>query len=100
MCGSKGRTIDVRLNFLGEGTYHSSVVRDEVQKEAVVLDHANVDQKDSLKIEMRDGGGFLGRFTKKWNNRLTMRAGCRCWLAQQCIFATALPSLWEAPLTS
>ena len=66
VCGSEGRTIDVPLSFLGEGEYTASLVRDDMENDAaVVLDDAMLERDDTLTIEMRDGGGFVGRFTKR-----------------------------------
>jgi alpha-glucosidase len=66
MCGTKGATISVPLSFLGDGNYRATLVRDDMEKDAaVVLDETLVARGDSLEIKMRDGGGFLGRFTKK-----------------------------------
>jgi alpha-glucosidase len=65
MSGTEGRTIDVPLTFLGEGAYKASLVRDDMETDAaVVLEESNVDREDRLKIEMRNSGGFVGRFTK------------------------------------
>ena len=65
MCGSEGRTIDVPLSFLGEGSYKALLVRDNMEQDAaVILEEAVLDREDSLKIQMRNGGGFVGRFTK------------------------------------
>jgi alpha-glucosidase len=66
MCGSQGRTITVPLSFLGDGQYKASLVRDDMQNDAdVELEEATVARADSLTIDMRNGGGFLGRFTKE-----------------------------------
>jgi hypothetical protein len=41
-------------------------VRDDLQNDAAVeLEEAALTSNDSLTIEMRDGGGFLGRFAKE-----------------------------------
>jgi alpha-glucosidase len=64
LCGTEGRRLTVPLSFLGDGQYKASLVRDHRQNAAaVVLDEKDVDRDASLEIEMRDGGGFLGRFT-------------------------------------
>ena len=66
MCGTEGRTITVPLSFLGDGEYKASLVRDDMQNDAAVkLEDATVNRGDSLAIEMRNGGGFVGRFTKE-----------------------------------
>jgi alpha-glucosidase len=66
MCGTEGRTITVPLSFLGDGKYKASLVRDDMQNDAaVVLDESDVTRETSLDIEMRNGGGFVARFTKQ-----------------------------------
>jgi alpha-glucosidase len=66
MCGSAGRTITVPLSFLGNGQYKASLVYDDMQNDAAVkLEDANVARSESLTIEMRSGGGFLGRFSRE-----------------------------------
>jgi alpha-glucosidase len=66
MCGSEGRTISVPLSFLGEGAYKASLVRDNTQNAAAVtLEEATAQGADMLKIELRNGGGFVGRFVKQ-----------------------------------
>jgi alpha-glucosidase len=59
-------TIRVPLSFLGDGLYNASLVRDNMENSgAVVLDNQTLRRSDTLTIEMIDGGGFLGRFTKQ-----------------------------------
>ena len=66
MCGTEGRTIEVPLSFLGAGEYRASLVRDDLEKDAaVVLEEVVLDRSHTLAIEMRDGGGFVGRFMKE-----------------------------------
>jgi hypothetical protein len=56
----------VPLSFLGEGTYKASVVRDDMDNDAAVkLDEQDVNREESMHIRMRNGGGFVARFTKK-----------------------------------
>lgn len=65
MCGPQAKTIQVPLSFLGDGSYKASLVRDDKQKsDAVVLESKTVQRSDSLTIEMTNGGGFVGRFSK------------------------------------
>jgi len=65
MCGPQGKTIQVPLSFLGDGRYKASLVRDDKQKaDAVVLEDKTVQRSDTLTVEMTDGGGFVGRFSK------------------------------------
>jgi alpha-glucosidase len=66
MCGSEGRTISVPLSFLGEGSYKASLVRDDMENDAAVkLEEAAAQHDDTLKIKLRNGGGFVGRFSKQ-----------------------------------
>jgi alpha-glucosidase len=59
------RTISVPLSFLGEGPYKASLVRDNQEKaDAVVLEDRTVGRSDVLTIDLADGGGFVGRFTR------------------------------------
>jgi alpha-glucosidase len=66
MCGTEGRQITVPLSFLGDDRYKASLVRDDMQNDAaVVLDESEVTRETSLDIAMRNGGGFVARFTKQ-----------------------------------
>lgn len=65
MCGPQAKTIQVPLSFLGDGAYKASLVRDNKEKaDAVVLENKIVQQSDTLTIEMTNGGGFIGCFSK------------------------------------
>jgi alpha-glucosidase len=65
MSAGPARTNQVPLSFLGEGPYKASLVRDNKENSgAVVLDSQTLRRTDTLTVEMIDGGGFLGRFTK------------------------------------
>ena|GEM_PF-6442461 len=62
--GCRGKSVQVRLSFLGEGRYKALVVRDSKQSDAaVVVENKEVGRDDTLTLEMIDGGGFVGRFT-------------------------------------
>ncbi|UCD53215.1 MAG: glycoside hydrolase family 97 N-terminal domain-containing protein [Phycisphaerales bacterium] len=66
MCGPKAKAIRVPLSFLGEGRYGASLVCDDKEDSAaVVLKDSTVQRDDTLEIEMVDGGGFIGRFSKQ-----------------------------------
>lgn len=59
------RTLQVPLSFLGEGAYQASLVRDNKENDAAVaVEKTTARRSDSLTIELRSGGGFVGRFTK------------------------------------
>jgi alpha-glucosidase len=65
LCGPEARTIQVPLSFLGDGQYKASLVRDDKEKaDAVVVENRTVVRGDTLTIEMANGGGFVGRFSK------------------------------------
>ncbi|MCX6141930.1 MAG: glycoside hydrolase family 97 catalytic domain-containing protein [Ignavibacteriales bacterium] len=66
MCGPQARTIQVPLRFLGEGSYKSTLVRDnKADAAAVVLENRTLTKSDTITIEMINGGGFIGRFAKR-----------------------------------
>lgn len=65
MNGLTGRTIGIPLFFLGPGRRNALLVRDQRDDPAAVkIEKAAVTNTDVLTIEMRAGGGFIGRFTK------------------------------------
>lgn len=65
MCGPHARALRVPLSFLGEGAYTASYVRDDgARDDAVSIEHSTARRSETLAIEMRNGGGFVGRFTK------------------------------------
>ncbi len=65
MCGPQAKTIRVPLSFLGSGPYQAVLVRDTgVDRATVSLEAATFERGDSLTVEMRAGGGFVGRFSK------------------------------------
>lgn len=66
MCGPDAHTIEVPLSFLGDGPYETSLLRDNPENAAaVVCEEKTVRREESLIIGMVDGGGFIGRFTRK-----------------------------------
>jgi alpha-glucosidase len=66
MCGPQARRIQVPLSFLGEGSYKSTMVRDDkVDAAAVVLENRTIAKSDTITIEMINGGGFVARFAKR-----------------------------------
>ncbi|MHC4593791.1 MAG: glycoside hydrolase family 97 C-terminal domain-containing protein [Planctomycetota bacterium] len=66
MCGPQAKTIQVPLSFLGDGRYNASLVRDDKENDAaVVTEDRTVRRGDTLTIEMINGGGFVGRFSKQ-----------------------------------
>ncbi len=65
MCGPQAKTIRVPLSFLGDGQYKAVLVRDQPGDDAAVeIEHATHQRSDTLTMELRAGGGFLGRFSR------------------------------------
>jgi len=65
MCGPQAKTIHLPLSFLGDGQYRSVQVHDSpADNTKVEMENSIHERKDSLTIELRAGGGFLGRFSK------------------------------------
>jgi len=65
MCGPQAKTIHLPLSFLGDGQYRSVQVHDSpADNTKVEIENSIHERKDSLTIELRAGGGFLGRFSK------------------------------------
>ncbi len=64
MNGPAARTVDVPLSFLGPGDYQAVLARDAADDAAVRVEKTKVTRAGSLRIEMRAGGGFIGRFLK------------------------------------
>ena len=66
MRAGDAETIHIPLTFLGPGAYAASLVRDDKDNDAAVaIDSATVQRSDTLSVELRSGGGFLGRFDKR-----------------------------------
>jgi alpha-glucosidase len=64
MNGATARSVKIPLTFLGRGRHQAMLVRDQQDEAAAVkIENAVVSRSDSLMIEMRAGGGFIGRFT-------------------------------------
>jgi alpha-glucosidase len=62
--GINARTVRVDLSFLGQGTYISTLIRDTCEPAAVRTEHLTLARSDALYIDLRSGGGFVGRFSK------------------------------------
>lgn len=64
MNGAAARTVDVPLSFLGAGKYNCVLVRDSADSPAAVqVEKAQHGRRDSLKVALQSGGGFVARFT-------------------------------------
>jgi alpha-glucosidase len=63
MNGPEARAITVPLSFLSGGRYQGTLVRDDAPDGSTVRVESTVQtQKDAIALELRAGGGFLGRF--------------------------------------
>lgn len=66
MNGGVAQTVSVPLGFLGQGVYKGELVRDDPGNSgAVKTETLDLCPNSELEIEMVDGGGFVGRFSKK-----------------------------------
>ncbi|MDP2887311.1 MAG: glycoside hydrolase family 97 catalytic domain-containing protein [Ignavibacteria bacterium] len=66
MNGSAAQTVSVPLGFLGQGVYKGELVRDDLGNSgAVKTETLDLRGNSELKIDLIDGGGFIGRFSKK-----------------------------------
>ena len=66
MNGANARMVQIPLAFLGAGKYQAMLVRDQKEDAAAVtIENLVVSRSDSIKIELRAGGGFIGRFTER-----------------------------------
>jgi alpha-glucosidase len=65
MNGEKTRTIQTTLGFLGRGRSTGLLMRDVMEEPAALkIEKASASGSDRLTIEMRAGGGFIGRFSR------------------------------------
>jgi alpha-glucosidase len=65
MNGATARTVKIRLAFLGRDKYQATLARDwKDEAAAITIGNASIGRNDSLTIELRAGGGFIGRFVK------------------------------------
>jgi alpha-glucosidase len=65
MHGAIEQTVKIRLAFLGRGKYQATLARDwKYEAAAITIGNASVGSNDSLTIELRAGGGFIGRIAK------------------------------------
>jgi alpha-glucosidase len=63
--GPEARTVQVPFSFLGSGTYRAMLVRDQKDDPAAVkLEESTAAKDGSIAVDIRPGGGFIGRFTK------------------------------------
>jgi alpha-glucosidase len=61
--GPTARAVKIPLSFLDSGKYQAMLVRDETENAAAVkIENLIVNRTDSMTIDLRAGGGFIGRF--------------------------------------
>lgn len=64
--GSDAQTIQEPLSFLGQSAYEGMLIRDSgAGSNAEEIENKTVRREDVLTINLRTGGGFIGRFTRK-----------------------------------
>jgi alpha-glucosidase len=64
MNGLTGRSVRISLSFLGQRRHKALLARDQRDDAAAVkLEDSRVTSADILTVEMRAGGGFIGRFS-------------------------------------
>ncbi|HUF64294.1 MAG TPA: glycoside hydrolase family 97 N-terminal domain-containing protein [Verrucomicrobiales bacterium] len=64
MCGPEARILEAPLSFLDAGPYQISIVRDGESDGTLSVEGAAKERGDSLRVELRAGGGFVARLTK------------------------------------
>jgi alpha-glucosidase len=62
--GPVARAVSVDLSFLGPGSYRSVLLRDTGEAADVKVEHLTSQSRDTLHIDLRSGGGFVGLFSK------------------------------------
>lgn len=64
MNGPNARAVKIKLSFLGRRRYQGTLVKDQPKEAAAVkVEQITVTRNDSIATEMRDGGGFVARFS-------------------------------------
>src|SRR6201988_85645 len=64
MNGPEAKKITVSLDFLPRGSAQAMLVRDDLAEAAAVkIENTSFTSRSSLQIELRPGGGFIGRFS-------------------------------------
>ena len=60
------KTLHAPLSFLGEGTYHTTLVRDHAtDTTAVTTEHVTTKRSETMTVELGKAGGFVARFIKQ-----------------------------------
>jgi alpha-glucosidase len=64
--GPESRKLTVPLKFLDSSTYRAMLVRDGANDPTEVkIENSELTSADSLQLELREGGGFIGHFTPR-----------------------------------
>jgi alpha-glucosidase len=61
--GADARTVRLDLSFL-KGNYRATLLRDTGEAAAVKVEHVTVQATEPLFVNLRSGGGFVGRFVR------------------------------------
>jgi alpha-glucosidase len=64
MSGPSARTLRIPLSFLGTGDYRTTFVADDADGSSVRLEQGTHDRTGVLTLDLRAGGGFVGRFSQ------------------------------------
>lgn len=64
MCGPQPKAIRVPLSFLDGGQYRAALVSDGESDASIAVESSTRQRTDSLKLSLRAGGGFVGRFSR------------------------------------
>jgi alpha-glucosidase len=65
MNGSSAKSIKIPLSFLSSGKYKAIVARDQLEEAAAIkIENTTASRSDVLTIDLRAGGGFIGRFIR------------------------------------
>jgi alpha-glucosidase len=63
--GLQARSVPVRLAFLGGGTYQVLMAKDgEGDTSAIKMDRTMVTSRDTLMVDLPEGGGFIARMAR------------------------------------
>jgi alpha-glucosidase len=66
------RELDLPLNFLGEGDWEADIYKDGPNADRAGVDYArekrSINQRQSIKISLAPGGGWVARISKKWES--------------------------------
>ncbi len=65
MCGPQPKTLEAPLSFLDAGSYEVSIVHDDETDDSLTIEGAAKARGDSLRLELRAGGGFVARLAKR-----------------------------------